>query len=272
MEENTILKEIKRKSDLDIDDIEGFFDAFKCEIENEKDKLAVMAHLIMIRENFLFLKDEMQNFYLNQVKNKNYFNKLSYNCFRSQRPSIEYIFDSNILVCVLKSGKYVDIELKYKNFNSKFLKIDLNDFFYNYLKSSNEKKMKLFKDFELKFKSSILVPFKFYLKSTNEIFQHIVNGLSDLPVELLIFKLSLKYLDIRSISSLMQTSKHFYQMFNSDLKSSKSIWCYLIRRDFRNDYAPRESDSINFKDEFITFFKGSFKFKKRLVGQAIVFI
>lgn len=211
--------------------IDEAFKTYSSQIQNEKDKLAVIIDLIMLKSGFKCGQND-----LNQTKGSQ-FNKLVYNQARTDFKSKEfnyYQLKSNLIIILLQSGTQIDLTGKYGNFTTGFLKINLREFFYEpqfYV----TKKLNLnlvTKEFEIKFKDTILNPIKFYLKTTELISEtSFINGLCDLPVELIV-KLALNYLDVHSIVKLTKLNKYFYNLINSNSSSDGSIWFKLIRRDF----------------------------------------
>lgn len=237
------------KQEIQINEINEFLDNYKNLIENEKDQLAIFIHFIMLQNGFYFLKDDEKfDFTFNQIKNSNDYHMIIYNSI-----FCDHKIDK-INLCILKSGSFYHVMLKYKNFKSKFFKIDS----LNLLNSENNivRKQKIFDSILLNFKNIVLIPFKLYLKEEYNI--NLINGLLDLPVEL-IFKLCTKYLDVRSICSLFKSCKRFHFLLNSDQKTENSIWKQLLVRDFQIKLTNERT--LNFKEEYIKQFLKKFKRK-----------
>ncbi|CAF0704547.1 unnamed protein product [Brachionus calyciflorus] len=246
-------KDIFHKIELNLDYFIGYLVQKAEQIQTNKDKLSFLIHLLISRERFSFKQNQNEpqvDYNLHKIqKDEIYFTKIFYNHF--QNDQIEYLFDSNIIITLLKSGRFIEIQLKYKNYLSNFYKINLDEMFLDL----NTKKLKLF---ELNFKNVILIPFKFYLKSMFDINTGIT-GLTDLPIELIIH-LSLKYLDIKSIVSLSQTCRYFCKLLNPDLDRTIPFWEKLIMRDFKV-YIGHKEVSHNYKQEYTRLHKSTKKFK-----------
>ena len=227
MENADFFKRLNTQYELDERDLTKAFDLFKDQIDADKDKLAVILHLIMLKENFFFDAGTEFSIEMNQIKGDAY-NKLTYNRIRLAANST-FQMNSNLVITLLKSGKHAEIHCIYKSFHPvSTIRVNFND---ASLLDSNY----LNKTLRVSFADRLLLPFKCFLRNENSealSASRFVTGLVDLPVELLLFKIILKYLNIKNIGCLMQTSKYFYDLFNADVASEKSIWLCLLRRDF----------------------------------------
>lgn len=197
-----------------------------------KDRLAVLVHYFTVK-NSIVNRDGLQP---NELKDDRFFNKLYYDTIRAGNETLP--LDGRVLVCVLKSGKYCDIELKYKNFASNFLKVNLDEL------ESLKQREKFVKLFERDFTDRCLIPLKHELvREKPDLKQRLganfLVSLWDLPNELLVYKLILKYLNIKSIVALGLTCKHFYELVND---SRSPVWERLVRRDFPNVTHPDIND------------------------------
>ncbi|RNA26993.1 F-box only 7 [Brachionus plicatilis] len=238
------MKNTLKKSPLNIEDYKSYLS----EIDSNKQKLAYLIHLILLRENFCFLNDNGQKMDAKISNDEIYFTKLYYNHYQYKETFINL---DNVLITLLKSGRFVDMNLKNKNFSSKFLKLNLDDFF-------ADLSLDKIQNLELNFKNEVLIPFKIYLKSNFDL--NIITGLSDLPIELII-EISLKYLDIRSIVKLSQTCRYFRKLLDSDGKIP--FWQKLIARDFKQLIPLNTTDQslLGSKREYIKLYKNSKRFK-----------
>lgn len=239
------------------------FRRYASAIDTEKDKLAVVIHLIMTRSGFKYSADEECDF--KQTRGAQ-FNKIFYDQIRSDFKSREvsyYRLKSNLIVILLQSGNSVDISVKYLTFMSSFLKLNLNEFF-NEPKFYIAKKLNLnsvSKQFEIKFKDALLNPVKFFLKSTELTSElNFINGLCDLPVELIV-RLTLTYLDIHSIVKLTKLNKNLYNLINSNVSSTSSVWFKLIRRDFNRDF---NLTDVDFRVHYIKLYHSRRLFNKKI--------
>lgn len=230
---------------LDQDDLSNGFENYKNYIQSDFDRLTIIINLIMNHSGFKFEQTEGG---INLTKGT-FFNKLTFNKFEDSSKSFH--LENNLIITLINSGsKTIDISLKYSGFNSSFMTVILTDFFSS---SLNAKIIELTN----MFKNKVLNPFKVSYKK-----EKLINGMSDLPVEIL-FKIALDYLDIKGLVSLMQTSKFFLQIFDSDRTSCSSIWYGLFRRDWDKYGSLRrewvEASSINFRNDYIK----NYKTKKR---------
>jgi hypothetical protein len=221
---NSFLNKLKLKINFDRKDFdEANKDFFANDVADAKDKVAVLVHLIMVQQNFIFLvSDQCQDptSRIEQIKSDLY-NKISYNAVRLKASDQIIKLDSNILITILKSGNNLDIHLKYKEFNSVFLKVNLGDLF---LLNQN------LETFQVRFKDDLLNPLKLYLRTSAENI-NLINGLVDLPFEI-VYKLCTTYLNVKTIMALSRSCRQINRLIFSDLKSSNSIWNKLIKRDF----------------------------------------
>ena len=231
--------QIKLKLEINPTDLRQLLEFFEGSISADKDKLALLIHLIMVKNHFQF----GDTYELNQTKDVNNFNKLNYNLIRTDNKldtnqSVRILLCSNLIIVLLKSGRAtVDIQLKYKSFLTRFLKINLE-------LSLFDSQMKL-NEFERSFKDSILLPFKAhvkleilndkkFLKAENPLsLNSFYTGLNDLPIELLIFRLVLRFLNIESIVALCKANKFVHKVL-SDQITSNSVWKFLVLRDYKN--------------------------------------
>lgn len=236
------IKDIIKQPVLNVDDYRLFLSV----VNSNKEKIAYLINFIMIKENFCFLNDNGQNCDIKISNDQIYFTKLFYNHYQFKENVINL---DNVLITILKSGRFVDINLKNRNFSSRFLKLNLDDLFANL-------SLDKIQNFELNFKNVVLIPFKFYLKSNSNL--NIITGLTDLPIELII-EISLRHLNIDSIVKLSQTCRYFWKLLDSDQKIP--FWQKLIARDF-NKLIPLNTNNVtNSKEEYIKLYKSTKKYK-----------
>ena len=245
------------------------------EIENEKDQFAVFIHLIMLRAGFDSYDSSSQVNDKNSIKQikGSLYNKLFYKRTRidfKSREELTYDLKGSLIVLLLQSGSSVEVSAKYEKFQSGFIKLRLNEFFYEphfYVKKRTCLDT-VAAQLEINFLNNVLNPFRFYLKN-NELERlgldgNYINGLSELPVEL-VFRLAVSYLDIGAIVALYSTSKYFYQLFNSDLNTDSSVWLRLIKRDFKSEWSSLRIDSImgaNYRSKYVELY-----YKRRLFNK-----
>ena len=238
---NLLLKRIKLAINFKWADFEDAYKTFYAnDVNDNKDKICLLIHLIMMQQNFSYYDPKSKkntNHEINQIKSDLY-NKITYNSISSNTDLIH--LNSNILITILKSGNNVDIHLKFKNYNTKFLSVKLNEMFQ--MQSNAEIKDKSFDKFQLDFKDSILNPFKHYLRLNEDIF--LINGLIDLPYEI-IFKLCTNYLNIKSILCLASSCCYLNKILFSNLTKSDSIWNKLIYRDFKVKLTLNDATLLN---------------------------
>jgi hypothetical protein len=249
---DSLIRRIKLEINFKWSDFEDALEHFFLnEINNNKDKVCFMIHLIMMQHNFCYYEANTErNTYqgINQVKS-DLFNKITYNSIDLKTNCI--ILNSNLLITILKSGNNLDIHLKYKTFNSKFLTVKLHELFQPINVNSREKYLETF---QIDFKDVILNPFKNYLRLNENIFM--INGLIDLPFEIL-FKLCTNYLNVRSIVSLASSCIHFNKVLFSNLTKSETIWNKLIYRDFKIKLMLNDSSllSTNYLEEYKKYYR-----------------
>ena len=236
---DSLLKRLKLNYELDEIDLVTAFNFYNTHLDanasNDKDRLAIIIHLIMIKENFAHESGRLE---LNQCVGAVY-NKINYNFIWSNdcQQNLSSKLSSNLIVTLLKSGKCVEIHCIYKSFHSEFFKVNLNELF---VKKQQEHVSLNFdylnKTLRTTFVDKCLMGVKSCIKNENlEFFLQtrcFSSGLADLPVEIFIFKIVLKYLNVKHIVRLMQTSKYFHDLLNGDVSTGKSVWFYLLKRDF----------------------------------------
>jgi len=260
----TLLKRLKLNYELDEIDLVAAFEFYHSHLDvnkSDKDRLAIIIHLIMLKENFANERDHLE---LNQSVGGLY-NKLNYNLILvDARQNLKFTLSSNLVVTLLKSGKFVELHCKYKMFHSEFLKINLSELFVakKQLEHAALNFDYLNKHLRVNFVDKCLMGVKSCIKNENldicRQARYFSNGLVDLPVEILLFKIVLKYLNVKNIGRLMQTSKYFYDLLNGDVSTDKSIWFYLLRRDFGNAAAVASNNStslVNFKKAYFKNYK-----------------
>lgn len=270
-------KALKQNIDLEEKNVDDALEIFKPQIDTgtdgDKDRFAILIHLIMVQNDFCFsLKSAneannqtqlKESFEMNQTKG-NMFNKINYNCFgimnfKNEKKLFE--LESNLIISILKTGKEIGVHCKYQSFNSQFLKFNLNDYFSSG-KTAPRVVFNFNKRLKVEFTNKILIPLKQFLKPNFFI------GLTDLPNELLIYRIMLKYLNIKDIMSLDLTCKYFYGILNSgDQTSDKSIWFRLLQRDFKskfeNEVLLEPSGSIvDYKKMYIKFYQAK-RYKRK---------
>lgn len=233
----------EKKTDLDIDDYNSYLSV----CFSNKEKLARLINLILVRENFYFLNEFGEKLDTKISADDTYFTKIYFNHYQYKE---KFINLNNVFITMLKSGRFVDINLKNNKFSSNFIKLNLDDFFDNL---SLEK----IQNFKINFVNDVLVPFKFYLKSNFSL--NIITGLIDLPMELII-QISVRYLDIKSIVKLSQTCRYFKALFDSD---QIQIWQNLISRDFKQIIPLNTTDPnmSNSKNEYAKLYQNTKMFK-----------
>ncbi len=246
---NIFLHNIKSKLVLDKSDIYQGFEIFCGYIKDDFDRLIILIHLLMLQSNFQHTNDtigDTNNPYVKLETGKSYA-KLIYNQVQSGHTITQ--LESNLIITFIRSGaRHADFNLKCGTFNSSFLQIDFESM--KKQMDSDKKIASLANDF----KDTIFNPFKHYFKQVK-----LINGLTDLPVEL-IYKIAVSYLNIRSVLSLMQTSKYLYNILNSDQTSSNSLWFLLFKRDWVTIYTSSnkdwlQSNAINFRTDYIKNYK-----------------
>jgi hypothetical protein len=225
----SFLKRIKLEIHFEWADFEYALENFYFnDINDNKDKICLLIHLIMIQQSFNTIIEENTYRGINQSKSE-FYNKITYNSINFKDNYIK--LTSNILITVLKSGNTVDIHLKYKTYNTKFLTLKLNEFFQT-SSLTEEIREKMLIKFQIDFKDIILNPFKHYLRSNEDGNISLINGLIDLPLEI-IFKICTNYLSVKSIVSLASTCNYLNKILFSNLTKSETIWNKLIYRDFK---------------------------------------
>ena len=241
------------------------FKIYSNDIENDKDKLAVLLHLIMLDSGFT----NTNNF--KQIK-RDQFNKIFYNQtkvnLKQQGQSIVYSLKHDLILILIQSGSTIDLNKKYATFSSAFMKLNLKHSFYQppFYVTKQTDLTEIKNNLEIEFKDKILNPFKFYLKSIefdkclNENYNYI-NGILDLPIELII-KLALVYLDINSIVCLFSTNCYLYKLFNLDQMSDSSIWLKLIKRDFKTCVL-NTSTNVNYRNKYVKLYFDRKLFNKK---------
>ncbi len=238
MKENlsAFLKHIKQNLYLVEDDLKLGLTLFSAHTQTDFDRLAIILHLIMIQARFIpvnsddFISITKENFHI----------KLSYNQIEPIHSNKSEQLKNNLIIILVKtSSTKAVVTLKHEKFLSSFLDLEL--------KIDNLDLKQVTNDF----KSKVLNPFKFAFRD-----HKLINGLSDLPVELQ-FRLVNKYLDIRSFTRLIQTSRYFNDLFNSTPNNScESVWFHLFRRDWdKHDSLKKEwvttNSGINFRSDYI---------------------
>lgn len=223
-------------------EVNRLFELFGDECGTNKDKLALIVHLIMIKNHFKYSGD---NLAISQRKDDTYYNKISYNVFQREnkldpRKSIKITLESSLVITLLKStSTRVEIQLKFKHFLTEFIRVDIDDEFF-------ESRNRL-RRFQNDFQSKILIPGKLNIKNqllqgTESISQvdmpnnlnSFYTNLPDLPVEILVYRLAARYLNVRAVCVLSMLNRQSYLLFNGDLTSTESIWRTLIKRDFKD--------------------------------------
>jgi hypothetical protein len=257
----SFLKRLKQNYEFDEIDLVTAFDIFQVQLDNtnEKDRLAVIVHLIMLKENFAY-NDRAILLELTQTKGSVY-NKLNYNLIVIDEKHLSnFSMSSNLVVTLLKSGKCIEIHCKYKSFHSEFVKVNLGDLFVK----KNDEHLRfdfdyLNRNFRINFVDKCLMGVKSCIKSENfEFFSQtrfFSNSLVDLPVEVLLFKIVLKYLNVKNVGRLMQTSKYFYDLLNADVSTEKSIWFYLLKRDFGTAAVNKATNFVDYKKSYFKNYK-----------------
>ena len=248
---NGILNELDKEIDLNNSIIHRGFDFFASDIDNDKDRLAILLHLILLQNGFRFSYEPNESTkFLNQKKSSLY-NKLFYNQVLLKSKKIHFELKSSLIITLLKNGNMLNINLKYGLFDSVSFCVNLKEFFFmpKVFIARKSDFTEVARDFSVNFKNKVLNPLKQFIK-TNENFA--VSGfyihITDLPYEIL-FKIIIKYLDLKSIKSLMLTSKYLNDLINYQLTSKASIWNSLIQRDFKDDQA-RELNCRCFKEKY----------------------
>jgi len=257
----SFLKRLKQSYEIDEIDLVTAFGIFQVQLDanNEKDRLAVIVHLIMLKENFAY-NDTTTLLELNQTKGSVY-NKLNYNLVViDERDLSDFSMSSNLVVTLLKSGKCIEIHCKYKSFHSEFVRVNLGDLFVK----KNDEHLRMNFDylngsFRVNFVDNCVMGVKSCIKSENsELFSRtrfFSNSLVDLPVEVLLFKIVLKYLNVKNVGRLMQTSKYFYDLLNADVNTEKSIWFYLLKRDFGTAALNKATNLVDYKKSYFKNYK-----------------
>ena len=249
-----------------MEQIDKSLDKYSNEINNDKDKLAIIIHLIMLQSGLRYIENEFD--ILKQTKGSQ-FNKLYYNQTKIDFKSKDadyYQLKNNLIIVILQSGGNVDINAKYADYSSSFIKQSLKEFFYEpqFYVTKKLNLNQVTEKFEIDFKNKILNPFKFYLKqnelNTNFLLNNnYINGLIELPIEL-VFNLALNYLDINSIVALNRTNKYFYNLFNSDTLTESSLWLKLIKRDFKKESTNLTS---NYRSQYVKLYFNRRLFNKK---------
>lgn len=238
------LKTTKLKLFLDQSDIDQGLDIYRDYIKDNFDRLVVLIHLLMLQSDFRHITAEAvgpnADLYVNMTVGKS-FTKLSYNQVQ------EHTLDNNLILTFIRSGtSHADLNLKCGSFNSTFLKINLDIM-------SKLSDARTIVSLANDFKDRLLNPFKYSAASQVKL----INGLADLPVELF-YRLAVTYLNIRSVVSLMRTSKHFMGLLNADQTSCNSLWFLLFKRDWVTIYTSannrdwlESNANINFRTDYI---------------------
>jgi hypothetical protein len=244
------------------------FKIYSNEIETDKDKLAILLHLIMLDSGFTNTNNVIKQIKRNQF-NKIYYNQTKVN-LKQQGQSIVYSLKHDLILILLQSGSTIDLNMKYDTFSSAFMKLNLKHIFYQpqFYVSKQTDLTEIKNNLEIEFKNKILNPFKFYLKSIeldkclSENYNYI-NGILDLPIELII-KLALVYLDINSIVCLFSTNCYLYKLFNSDQMSDSSIWLKLIKRDFKTCVLNTSTtNNVNYRNKYVKLYFDQKLFNKK---------
>jgi hypothetical protein len=223
-----LIKKLKTELFFNQEELSESFTYYSHLIHNDLDRLTVLIHLIMIQANFKYNEQtshSCENISFMNIHKGSFYNKLAYNkldySHTENNEALNDKLESDLIIVLIRSGKSVDLNLKFNKFESSFMKINLNDEFTS----------QTIKSMIIQFRNKILNPFKFhYSKISNK---NLIYGLLDMPIEI-IYKLVLNYLDIRSIIALQNSSKHLYRILSVD-QPSQFIWKRLLFRDFKID-------------------------------------
>ena len=240
----TYILSLKSNLLLEKADIERGFTFYTQQITNDFDRLTILIHLIMLQAGFKCHYENQNSIeqYLKLTKGSIY-NKLEYNEINKEK-SLQLA--NTLIITLIKSGKcHCDLNLKYNKFISKFLKINIDSVISNIERTINT--------FTNEFKDTVLNPFKLSIKEPK-----LINGITDLPVELLT-RIAVKYLNIRQVVALMQTSKYFLNLLDADRSSCNSLWFLLFKRDWDKHNSLKKEwvmkSGINFRNDYIKNYK-----------------
>lgn len=262
----------KLNLEIDKNEVRRLFELFDCDAtNNNKDKLALVVHLIMIKSHF---KSSHNSLAITQSKDDSYYNKMSYTVFEKENrqdpcKSIKISLAASIVISLLKStSSRVEIQLKYKHFLSQFLRVDLDD---ELFESSRR-----LQQFQTQFQNVILIPAKLNIKASllhggggSESIAQVVDNpnnldsfcidLTDLPVEILVYRLAARYLNARGVCAMSMLNRQSYLLFNGNPTSTESIWRTLIQRDFKEcdlsefsgDYRKKYAEQVKKSKQYL---------------------
>ncbi len=238
------LKKIKLNLSLDENDLNIGFNLYSAYIESEFDRLSIFLHLIMVQT--CFISNNSQDFI--NITKENIHTKLTYDKVEPIQSNKTLQLKSNIILVLLKtSNTKAVVSLKHEKYLSPFLVLEIKTDKLDIRQVVND------------FKSKVINPLKYAFKN-----QKLINGLTDLPIELQ-FKLVLNYLDIESFTRLIQTSRYFYDLFNSTPSNSReSVWFHLFKRDWDKHGSLKKewvttNSGIDFRNDYIKKYKSKIR-------------
>jgi hypothetical protein len=238
--EDEEVEKILKKLELNEDDFARVFQLFENALTH-KDRLSALTHYLMLKNGLSWSRSVK----MEQKKDDNNFNILNYNTI-GRLPEAASL-SSNVTLSLLQSGKTrINLQLKFGQFKTVFLAVELN---------SKISWNTYFENFKIEFLNKLLLPFKFHLKSNlqcelelreylskNDPSQVFPVGLLDLPNELLVYKIILKYLNYKSICALGATCKHLNRAVDE-------LWKLLLKRDYPNEFQSL-APTANFKLDY----------------------
>jgi hypothetical protein len=253
----SLFERLQRIDKCNSNDVNELFKLFIDQISNEKDKLAIIIHSIMITSRFGNLRDDQVDekrttptFKIEQTRNK-HFNRIKYNFVYNDR-NVPLRLPSVICVNLLKSGRNLDINAKIDKYNSPFLKVNLTEFFSEppYFFRQREDISTASNEFAVNFKNEVLNPLRFHLREryAAEGLGSFIIGLVDLPVEI-VHRIALNYLSVKSILALARSCTYFWRIL---CLGNDSVWPKLIKRDFKS-YSVDES--LSYSSQYKRFYR-----------------